>query len=317
MLTTLCLAALGGLIFDRLAARVGKYRLAAAIVVSLAVLADGWVTDFPLAKTPEPWSVESCAGPGALMELPLGDPFRDVAAMYRNMSYGRAVVNGYSGYFPPHYAALRFGLGLRDDDVLTQLASHGITDVVVDTSRDADGWSRYLLTHPGTQTVCSQEGRTLYRLQSSSPPTNIQSSSKPLKIAALHANVNEGNEKYMLDGDRTTRWESGPQSDRTVLDVDLGIEQRVSAIQLLQGPFVEDFPRMLSVEVLGADAQWNQIYRGGTAGRAFMGAFESPKDVALTFPFPVGLMARYIRLRTLANDETYYWSIAELKVWGP
>ena len=318
MMTTLCLAVIGAILFDRLASRLGARRLAAAVVVSLAVLADGWVTDFPLAKTPEVWKVEACKGAGALVELPLGEPFHDVAAMYRGMSHGRPLVNGYSGYFPPHYAALRFGLGLRDDDVLTQLAVHGVSDVVIDAAQDGDGvWKRYVMAHPGTQTVCSQDGRTLYRLGSSTQDRSLRGgpAGTPLSIAALRANVNEGDEKFMIDGDRTTRWQSGPQSDRTVVDIDLGTERSVHGIQLLLGPFVEDFPRALSIEVLGEGAVWKDVYRGGTAGRVFVGAFQSPKDVPLTFAFPP-VTARYIRLRTLANDETYYWSVAELKVLG-
>ena len=43
--------------------------------------------------------------------------YPDVAAMYRQMSHGRPVVNGYSGYFPPHYAALRVGFTLRDPGI--------------------------------------------------------------------------------------------------------------------------------------------------------------------------------------------------------
>ena len=321
MLTTLCLAVIGGIMFDRLASRLGTMRLTAAVIVSLAVLADGWVSDFPLAKAPDVWKVEACRGFGPLMELPLGDPFRDVAAMYRAMSHGGPLVNGYSGYFPPHYAALRFGLGLRDDDVLTQLAAHGVRDVVVDSAHDGDGgWKRYVTAHPGTETVCSEDGRTLYRLNSpaSSLPRSDGANGQagtPLPIAVLRANVNAGDEKFMLDGDRTTRWQSGPQSDRTTVDIDLGSERSVHAVQLLLGPFIEDFPRALSIEALGDGAVWRELYKGGSAGRAFVGAFEDPKDVPLTFEFPP-VTARYLRLRTLANDETYYWSIAELKVVG-
>jgi hypothetical protein len=255
------------------------------------------------------------------VELPLGDPFRDVAAMYRGMSHGRPVVNGYSGYFPPNYAALRFGFGVRDADVLQQLASHGVRDVVVDSARDGDGvWTQYVMSSPGTQAVCSADGRTLYRLGAAAqaiPPSGGagQPSAAPIAIALIRANVNSGNEKLMTDGDRTTRWESGPQSDRTIVDVDLGTERSVRAVQLLLGPFIEDFPRMLSIEMLGEGAVWKELYRGGAAGRAFVGAFESPKDVPLTFEFsPV--TARYLRLRTLVNDETYYWSIAELRILG-
>jgi hypothetical protein len=137
----------------------------------------------------------------------------------------------------------------------------------------------------------------------------------PLPIAVLHANVNGGDEKFMLDGDLSTRWQSGPQSDHTMVDLDLGAERSVYELQLLLGVFIEDFPRAFSIEMLGEGAVWKELYRGGTAGRAFVGALEFPREVPLTFDFPP-VKARYLRLRTLTNDETYYWSIAELKVLG-
>jgi hypothetical protein len=191
----------------------------------------------------------------------------------------------------------------------------------VDSSRDGDGmWKRYVMSHPGTQALCSADGRTLYRLGASTQASPLsgdagKAPAAPLAIALVRANVNSGDEKFMLDGDRATRWQSGPQSDRTIVDVDLGTERSIRAVQLLLGPFIEDFPRLLSIEMLGEGAVWKELYRGGAAGRAFVGAFESPKDVPLTFEFaPVS--ARYLRLRTLVNDETYYWSIAELRILG-
>ena len=87
----------------------------------------------PLADTPKPFAALGCGKAGGpIVELPLGDTYPDVAAMYRQMSHRRPLVNGYSGYFPPHYAALRFGLTLRDHDVLTELAARGVTDIIVD-----------------------------------------------------------------------------------------------------------------------------------------------------------------------------------------
>jgi hypothetical protein len=326
MMTTLCLAVIGGMLFDHLASRFGAtMRLLAACAVSFCVLADGWVTDFPLVRTPAPWNVENCAatagpkgsalGDDALMELPLGRSFDDAAAMYRSMFHGHPVVNGYSGYFPPHYAALRFGLDLRDDDLLTQLAAHGAQNVVIDTAADQDGsWRRYVTSHAGVQTVCAEGGRTLYRL----PPaaeSNRSPAGAPLHIGSIWASVNNNDVKYMLDGDRTTRWESGPQTDRTEMNIDLGDTKSVTAVQLMLGPFVEDFPRALSIEALGKGAVWQELYRGGTAGLAFVGALQSPKDVPLTFEF-APVQTRYLRLRLLANDEKYYWSVAELKVLG-
>src|SRR6185436_16334416 len=61
MMTTLCLAVIGAMVFDRLASRLGTKRLLAAAIVALGVVADGWVSDFPLAKTPVLWKVEGCS----------------------------------------------------------------------------------------------------------------------------------------------------------------------------------------------------------------------------------------------------------------
>jgi hypothetical protein len=202
--------------------------------------------------------------------------------------------------------------------VLEQLALHGVRDVVVDSAHDEGGlWTQYVMAHPGTQTVCAEEGRTRYRLTASTPTSGEVRGrlAGPLPIAVLHANVNSGDEKLMLDDDLSTRWQSGPQSDHTIVDLDLGAERSVYELQLLLGPFVEDFPRVFSIEMLGEGAVWKELYKGGTAGRAFVGAFEFPREVPLTFDFPQ-VKARYLRLRTLADDEKYYWSIAELKVLG-
>ncbi len=124
MMTTLCLAVVGAVIFDRLTLKYGRNRMVLAAVVTIGILADTWMTAMPLAETPRLFAALDCAGgaKGPMIELPLGEAYADVAAMYRQMSHQRPIVNGYSGYFPPHYSALRFGLALRDPDVLTQLA---------------------------------------------------------------------------------------------------------------------------------------------------------------------------------------------------
>lgn len=170
MLTTLCLAVVGAILFDRLAARtMPRVRLVAAMVVALGAIADGWVSHMPLVSAPPIWQAENCdigaTASRALVELPLGDPFGDVAAMYRSMSHGRPVVNGYSGYFPPQYVLLRFGLSRKDPDVLTQLAAHGAADIVVDREKHPDGgWDKYVASHPAAHPICTEGKQTLYRL---------------------------------------------------------------------------------------------------------------------------------------------------------
>jgi hypothetical protein len=317
MMTTLCLAIVGAIVFDRLAARLGRMRTAAATVVTLGALADAWMSAMPLADTPKPFRALDCGGEttSPLVELPLGNTDPDVAAMYRQMSHHRPVVNGYSGYFPPHYAALRFGLAMHEPDMLGALASRGVTDVIVDRSRDRAGkWDEYVQSHPSARHVCTEGDQTLYRL---APPVSgeLRTGSR-LSAAVIRATVNEAAIANMVDNDRTTRWDSGPQSPRTRIEIDLGGVRTVAGLDFMLGPSLEDYPRGLIVEVSEDGLSWRKVWEGGSAGLALAGAFEAPLDVPLRYRFPP-TPARLIRLQLTKYDKTYYWSIAEMRILGP
>ena len=45
--------------------------------------------------------------------------------------------------------------------------------------------------------------------------------------------------------------------------------------------------------------------RGGSGGLAFVGAFESPREVPLKYRF-AATPARFVRMRLTAKDDTYY-----------
>jgi hypothetical protein len=319
MTVTLCLAVVGALVFARMTEKAGRLRLAAAAVVTLGVLADTWMAAMPLADTPRLFDAFTCGGPSRrpVVELPLGETYGDVAAMYRQMSHGRPLVNGYSGYFPPHYAALRFGLSLHEHDVLTQLAARGITDVVVDRGPDRDAqWDKYVASHPRATLVCTKGKQSLYRITPEDAATQHPAAGSPLPIAAIRANVNGEAVASMTDRDLATRWESGPQIDRTAVEIDLGSVREVAGIDLLLGPFMEDFPRGLIVEASEDGRTWREVWQGGSAGLAFAAALDSPRDAPLRYRFAPAA-ARLLRMRLTRNDNTYYWSIAEVRVMGP
>jgi hypothetical protein len=318
MTTTLCLAVVGAIVFDRLTARLGRRRIAIAALILIGALADTWMSVMPLADTPKTFPALACGGDSKspIVELPLGYTYPDVSAMYRQMTHRRAVVNGYSGYFPPHYAALRFGLTLRDPDVLTQLAAHGITDVVVDRDADPGGkWDSYVLSNKNARLVCTEGQQSLYRISGAETSKATSTPGHPVPIAVIRSNVNDEAIASMIDRDRTTRWESGPQSRRTFVELDLGAPHTVSGLDMLLGPFVEDFPRGLIIEASEDGATWKEIWQGSSAGLAFVAAFESPLDVPVKYRF-APVPARLLRLKLTKDDDTYYWSIAELKVLG-
>ena len=108
----LCLAVVAAFAFMRLwpASKRGAALSAMAIAAAMAI--DGWA-QVPIAPAPKPLPVPVTAD--LVVELPTWSPFDDAGAMYRGMSHGRPVVNGHSGYVPPHYVKLQ--TDLRNDCV--------------------------------------------------------------------------------------------------------------------------------------------------------------------------------------------------------
>ena len=239
--------------------------------------------------------------------------------MYRQISHHRPLINGYSGYFPPHYAALQRGLSLRDPDILTQLATFGVTTAVVDRNEDSDGkWDEYLRSHPAATHVCTIGQQSLYRL--TAPPAAETAAAHragtPLRPAVIRANVNPELVPFMVDGDVTTRWESGPQGEGMRVDVDLGTVQTVQGVDLTLGRFVEDFPRQMVIDASEDGERWREVWRGTSGGRAVISSIDIRGAVPMRYRFePV--QARVIRMRLATSDDIYFWSIAEMKIIGP
>lgn len=317
MISVLCLSVAGAIIFDRLGSRFRTARATLAGLAVLGVLGDVWVSKFPLAPVTESWMPQACAPPpgseGAVMDLPLGEILPDLRAMYRSISHGRPTVNGYSGYFPPHYTALRFGLALRDRDVLTQLAAHGLEYVVIHRGhRSEREMRRYVAGYEGAELMCAGPTLALFRIKKGE---SGQRTGKPISIASLHANVNGDLVGLTIDRDLNTRWMTGPQAVGMMFEIDLGTSWPVSGVELSLGPSARDFPRGLRIEASDDRNEWREVWRGTSAGRAVIGAVVDPVAMPLTYDLD-SVNARYLRLWLTAADETFYWSIAELKVLG-
>lgn len=120
----------------------------------------------------------------------------------------------------------------------------------------------------------------------------------------------------MVDGDVTTRWESGPQGAGMRVDVDLGAMQTVIGVDLTLGRFVEDFPREMAIELSDDGQRFREVWRGTSAGRAVISSFDIRGSVPMRYRFEPA-PARVLRMRLTADDDIYFWSIAEMKIVGP
>jgi hypothetical protein len=152
MIVTLALAMLAG--FG--AARLLRGRRSAILfaVLCAAVLADLRPREFPVNQvgpsasyaTPEPRVYRPARAPAAyhqltrtpresvILELPIGDPAYDIRAVYYSTVHWRRLVNGYSGFYPPHYNYMLalLATATRDgEQAWSALAELGVTHVLV------------------------------------------------------------------------------------------------------------------------------------------------------------------------------------------
>jgi F5/8 type C domain-containing protein len=266
---------------------------------------------------PKPWAIQQQESPGPVVEVPLGGPgSNDVEAMYRSMWTGNPVVNGYSGFGPPWYGPVELGLRIHDPALLQELSARGIRQLVVNTTAEqGEGWLQYLASRPDIALVGDDGAHRLYRLPAA-PPIADRHFGPPVRIAGMTANVGSSRLPAMTDGDLTTRWETGPQRGVEVLTIDLGSATRVAAIVLALGPFATDAPRDLVIEVSDDGQVWAEVWHDAGASRAFRAVFQDPVRVPATFDIG-DRTTRFLRLRQLGKDETYYWSVAELSVLAP
>ena len=292
MLAEVCLSAAAALAFVRIRDSVPRrFGAAAAIVALCGAVADGWIRALPLMDLPPRFAPLESIQEGAVVELPVGDVAGDTAALYRSMYHRRPTVNGYSGFIPTHYRVLRIAI-------------------------DADGTGAFEAMTPGSPiTVVAGSGGRVTTIPAAGHADPLPTG-RPLPIYAVAAGGLVLDRALLTDGDGWTRWDSGsPQQGVETMTIDLGSIQRVDGLTLAIGPYLGDFPRVLSIELSDDQQSWTMGWSGRCGAKAVAGAVRDPRMVPLTFGFPPG-SARWIRLRELGTDPVYHWSIADLTVFG-
>lgn len=162
----LALAVTGALSFARLSFGRRSHRTVLAAVV-LGIVADGWIYPLALPAVPEMWTSSRAQGFATVLELPLGDTFSDLAAMYRATFHQHPIVNGNSGFEPRHYSTLRTALDGRDPTAFDGLSARGRLLVVVNKRDDTNGvWDRFLMTHPRGTRIGQDDYWSYYAIES-------------------------------------------------------------------------------------------------------------------------------------------------------
>lgn len=316
VLATMCLAVAAALAIRHAVARWPEARIMLVGTFAGVLLLESWPS--ALLLLPPPALRPSHTRAVARLELPL-TAGHDLVALYRATEHHRPLINGYSGYFAPHYGALYDLLGRRNPEALGHLASLGAIEIVVDHAEDPDGvWRTFFAAQPFIEFVHHDGDYTAFRL----PPQGTgrlrlpQFTAPRVRVERIDATVNQDRVGRMTDGDLISRWDTGgPQDPSNAVVIDLGHATRLQGIELLIGGYRADFPRELVVELSDNASDWTPVWSGSTALLALTAALEVP----LTEPLGIPLgdrTARHIRLRQTSSDRIYYWSIAELHVYG-
>ena len=313
-LGTLWLAVATALGFSTLAPRRRELRLTVAGLLSIAVLADGWLREMPIATPPEHWAnVEPRDAGRALLEVPLG-PEWDAAATFRAAHHRRRVINGVSGYDPPHYALLQNGLNSHDPSVLPAIAALGPLDVVVNRAADEDGaWARYVASTPGAERTHDDGVRMTYRMPAGLDPANVIGPSWP--ISAVESTVKPSDASVTFDNNVKTEWTAAPQIDGAALVIDLGEIRALAGASVSVGSNVGAYPRRMAVDVSAEGTSWTTVWEGAGLGPAIAGIMQSPREGRILLAFQA-TAARYVRLRLTANAQAS-WTVAEVAAYGP
>jgi hypothetical protein len=312
MLGVLCLGIATGLAFIRLRLSRAATRAVACFVVAAGLALDGWITAMPMAETPKPRPiVERAHQPYPILELPLG-PDWDAAATFRAVGHRRRVLNGVSGYDPPHYATLHAALNARDPQILLAIASLGSFDVVIDTGADPDSmWTHYVSAIPGVQLVATERGLAAYRVPAMPGEDPVLGDALPIRAAEAFRH----DAGVIADGRVDTEWGDDPQRPGQWVTADLGEVRTVAGVTHALGEYARDFPRLLAIDVSRDGSTWEEVWRGSTAAAAFLAAVRAPREAVMQFAF-AARPVRFVRLRQLANDRNM-WRVAELKVHAP
>ena len=321
MITILAVAVAAGIALLRLTASSSRTRrLAITAAVLVAITADSWTFDIPMPGAPAlvklPNTVPASA---AVLELPLGGVGPDIAAVYRSIGYERPVVNGYSGYEPPHYRVLRMALAERDDSVLTALTRFAPIAVVIAPGDDPGGALHdFVARHEGAIALTPSE-RDLYLLPAhQSEPTGPAAAGAfdhPLAIKSASFNLGPFDLNAVMDGDRDTVWATPkPQQGHEEIVLDLSSVNEVSGVSLSTGAPVEGYPRWIAVDTSVDGNAWKERWSGAMGGPTMEAVLRNARTAESRIPLSPE-PARFVRLRQLGAHPEIGWFIAELRVF--
>jgi hypothetical protein len=248
--------------------------------------------------------------------LPPGNLTDDVGAIYRSMWHKHPIVNGYSGYNPPHYLPFVFAIRDRDYSVLRELSPSAPLGVAIRRSgTETPSEDEALRRLAGATTGPPSAAWATFVVPPHRPPR--QPVGPPIAVVRVSANRFVEDVSRITDGSVETAWHgAADQIGDEELVVDLGAPRTIGAVVLGMGAFAFGFPRDLRIDSSLDGREWTPAWRGATATLTVRAAVNEPTVVPLTIE--VGRVpARFLRLQQLGTEPGIPWWVPELRVHAP
>jgi hypothetical protein len=315
MLVVLCLAQAAAVAFARLAKDRPAWKWA-AIAFAAAIALDGWVPAMRMTVAAAPLTLpaDAAAAPAAIVELPIGNTVAEAAALLRSIGHQQPLVNGFSGYSPPHYFALREAFAARDGRVVETLRHFGPLVALVHRQRDAAGETEaFVRSQPEVESVGETDLGPLFRW---SQRAVTLPSGTAVPVASISTAVNSHLVPLITDGQPDTAWQSGPGAVGTTLELVLDSPRSLSALELDLGPYHLDFPRDLQIEVGDRTRGLRRVWQGDTGGLAAFGILTDRRRSPIVIPLPEDAVGDVVVLTLRRADGFEQWSVTGLRLFA-
>lgn len=315
MLSLLCLTVVVGLLVASLLRGRSRRVIAATVVfVTVGIITDVWVSHFPTAsvslRSPDPSKLRQ----HVVLDLPIGDPWRDMQSVYRAVAGDWKTINGYSGYEPRYYDVLRAGSVAADDSILAPFLE--ITDLQLVVPRSDPRLVGLIAGLDNASLIGQDDDNLQYFVRRRTKTSSGLISGTAVPIQKIEASCGTDLTALVTDRNLQTRWQCGLQESDQYLLVDLGKAVKVASIVHVFGPFARDFPRILTVETSQDGARWEAAWSGSLLGRVIAASLEDTRATRVPLSFEPRA-ARFIRLRQTGRDKQRFWSVAEIEVRTP
>jgi hypothetical protein len=222
-------------------------------------------------------------------------------------------VNGYSGYIPSYYLALRDAARAEDEHLLVPFQRTGELHVVV--SADEPRLIALVERQSGATFTARNSSMRQYRLPMRPGVPPPQDLGRRLTVAGLVSACSSDQLPLAIDGNESSLWQCLGGTDERTITIDTGQIGPMGAVVHSLGRHHWLVPGKLHVETSEDGKVWRDAWSGRPLEETIVASGKNPIELRIAVRFSQR-SARYVRLSGEASEPGVPWSIAELEIWS-